>query len=121
MQQATLGVPPTVEATPAVLTPGDTSSTMGVSGELVSLFRGMLDAQVQQSAAVQVGIAAMVAQAGLSRDAPVSFLAEFRAMKPPEFFGTGTPLDASIWFERIERLLEASTIPVERRVSVVQI
>ena len=40
-QPEVVGVP---AVSPVVLTPGDSSTTGGVTGEMVSLFRGMLDA-----------------------------------------------------------------------------
>ena len=46
---------------------------------------------------------------------------DFQSLHPPEFDGSGGPLAAKDWIERVEPMLVAALVPEIERVNVLQI
>ena len=46
---------------------------------------------------------------------------EFKGLHPPEFYGSGDPIEADEWFQHVQRLLVSASVPELERVRVAQV
>ena len=116
-----LGAHPGVQgATPAGMVP----PAVLPPEPLVQIVQGLLQVQQQQSAQILEGFQALVVNLQALQavqQVRVGGVKEFKGLHPPEFSGSGSPIDADEWFEHVQRLLIAAVVPEIERVHVVQI